>query len=421
MSLLDMLGAGSAGKNDVPNADFVAFVSDETNTATMRQYVAQRALPHAEVQCGAIDQAIAHLRLMERMPQQLVVDVSGSDTPLSELSRLAEVCAPSVDVYVLGSKNDVGLYRSLLQIGVRDYMVKPLTVELLTRTLGVGTVGHDEPVQRSRTGKVITLMGARGGLGVSSVCAHLAQYLAEEKQRRVALVDLDVYSGAISVLLGESTNQGLVDVLQNVQRLDPQYMDRTMIKHGSRLYILTAELGFADSLNVESGALAQLIEILKRHFHYVLIDAPRHGAGIAMLTEEALDQSQLVYLLADQTVHSACVVTRLAQHIFIRQNEPVVSVLLNHVAPQAPAHISREDFAKSTQRAVHFELPYDPAALTLAQNLGERLKAISPFAKAVARIGDDLSGTATAEKKSPGKPSGSLLRDLAQRIQKVLH
>jgi pilus assembly protein CpaE len=419
MSLMDALG-NTGHKGVVPNADFVAFVSDEGNTATMQQYVTQRALPHAEVQCGNIDLAIAYLRRMERMPQQLVVDVSGSDTPLSDLARLAEVCSPSVDVYVLGRQNDVGLYRSLLQIGVRDYMVKPLTVELLTRTLGIGQPGHDEPVQRSRTGKVITLLGARGGVGVSSVCAHLALHLAEEKQRRVALVDLDVYGGAVSVLLGQSTNQGLIDVLQNVQRLDPQYMDRTMIKHGSRLYLLTAELGFSEQLKVEAGALSQLIEILKRHFHYVLIDSPRHGAGISMLTEEALDQSQLVYLLADQTVHSACVVARLAQHISIRQNEPVVSVLLNHVSPQVAAHISPLDFAKATQRPVLLELPYDPATLTLAQNLGERLKAVSPFAKAVARIGDDLSGSAIESAKPQRKPSDSLVANLLARVRQAV-
>lgn len=433
MTLMESLG-GVGGKPAVANADFVAFVGDEENTQVVRQFVAQRALPHAEVQHGDIGQAIAYLRKMARMPKQLIVDVSGFDTPLSELARLAEVCAPSVDVYVLGNDNDVGLYRSLLQNGVRDYMVKPLTVELLTRALEQSMSGRDEPVQRSRTGKVITLLGARGGVGVSSVTAYLALYLAQEKQRRVALLDLDVYGGAIAVLLGQSTNQGLVDVLQNVQRLDPQYMDRTMMKHGDRLYSLSAELDYGIALNVERGALRQLIEVLKRHFHYVLIDSPRHGAGIAMLTEEALDQSKRVYLLTDQTVHAACAVTRLAQHVAARPNEPVVSVLLNHVAPQAPAHIATADFVKATQRSVHLELPYDTAALTLAQNLGERLGSHSAFARAIAALGDDLSGSASSivGGKDKGRRKGSgngkirsnavtPLRGLLARLMQAVH
>lgn len=421
MTLTESLN-GSGNKHTVPNADFVAFVGDEGNTQIVRQFVAQRALPHAEVQHGDISQAIAHLRKMERMPKQLIVDVSGFDTPLSELARLAEVCAPSVDVYVLGSDNDVGLYRSLLQNGVRDYLVKPLTVELLTRALEQSMSGRDEPVQRSRTGKVITLLGARGGVGVSSVSAYLALYLAQEKQRRVALLDLDVYGGAIAVLLGQGTNQGMVDVLQNVQRLDPQYMDRTMMKHGDRLFSLTAELDYGTTMNVERGALKQLIDVLKRHFHYVLIDSPRHGAGIAMLTEEALDQSKRVYLLADQTVHAACAVTRLAQHIAVRPNEPVVSVLLNHVAPQAPAHIATADFTKATQRPVHLELPYDSAALTLAQNLGERLGSHSAFARAIAALGDDLSGSASGMR--PGKERSAASapwRGLLARMMQAVH
>jgi pilus assembly protein CpaE len=392
MSLIKALGLSSSN-DTVRNADFVAFVSDDANTEVMRNYVALRTLPHALVERGSIAQAISVLSKMERPPARLVVDVSKCDTPLSELTHLAEVCDPSVEVYVLGSENDVGLYRNLLQLGVRDYLVKPLTVDLLTRTLGDGqqsSVGH---VQRSRTGKVLTLLGTRGGVGVSTVGLHLAQHLAEDKMRRVALVDLNIYGGAVNVMIGQQTNQGLTDVLQNVHRLDTQYMDRTMIKNGSRLFLLTCELDYADRFNPEPGALGALIDVLKHYFHYVIIDAPPPGIGTGVLTEEALNQSKVVYILADKTVHSARSVTRLARHVVARSNEPAVSVLLNHTTPPATGHVNKDDFARATQREILLELPYDASGLTMAQNLGERINPRSGFAKAIAHIANDLSGT----------------------------
>ena len=370
-------------------------------------------LPHAVVERGSIAQAISYLLKMDRAPLQLVIDVSQSDTPLSELAQLAEVCDPSVDVYVLGSQNDVGLYRSLLQLGIRDYLVKPLTVDLLTRTLGDGQSGRSEPVQSTRTGKVISLMGARGGVGVSSVCAHLARDLAEDKHRRVALVDLDVYGGAINVLLGLQSNQGLIDVMENVQRLDPQYMDRTLIKHSSRLFVLSCELDYSDAFTPPEGALTQLIEVLKHYFHYVLLDVPRPGTAVPMLCEEALNQSKLVYLLADQTVHSARRVAQMSRHIAARPNEPVVSVLLNRTVPASAADVARADFSSATQRAVLHELPFDPAALVAAQNLGERLNPRTEFAQAIAHLANDLSGV--EQKAVSTKRHGSLVARLLHR------
>lgn len=123
MSMIDMLRP-SAGKQ-TSHAEFVAFLADDESAAIVQRYVAQRMLPHAHVARGSVDQAIEFLQKLERAPSQLLIDVSGSDTPLSELARLADACEPSVEVYVVGGKNDVGLYRSLLQLGVRDYLVKP--------------------------------------------------------------------------------------------------------------------------------------------------------------------------------------------------------------------------------------------------------------------------------------------------------
>ncbi|WP_028498356.1 AAA family ATPase [Microvirgula aerodenitrificans] len=387
MSMIDMLRP-SAGKQ-ASHAEFVAFLADDESAAIVQRYVAQRMLPHAHVARGNVDQAIEFLQKLERAPLQLLIDVSGSDTPLSELARLADACEPSVEVYVVGGKNDVGLYRSLLQLGVRDYLVKPLTVDLLMRMLG-----KSEPLQQARTGKVITLLGTRGGVGVSTIATHLGRYLANVSQRRVALVDLNLHGGTVNILLGLDSNNGLTDVLQNVQRLDTQYMERTLVAHSSRLFVLSAELDFEQAFPLRAGAAAELINVLKQHFHYVLVDAPPPGLCHGELTEEALTQSKVVYVVADRSVHSARNIARLVRYAGNRENEPVVSLLLNQPAPVSAAHVASADLADACRRAVLQELPYDALSVATAENLGEALAAKSTFGLAIARLADDLSGTA---------------------------
>lgn len=89
----------------------------------------------------------------------------------------------------------------------------------------------------------------------------------------------------------------------------------------------------------------------------------------------------------------------MARHIAARQNEPMVSVLLNHTVPASTAQVSRADFSSATQRAVLLELPFDATALVEAQNLGERLNPRSEFFKAISHLANDLSGVEQAAER----------------------
>lgn len=224
-------------------ADFIAFVADKKTEQVLKSYVLEQAMPHTHIAIGGVNDAITLLAKLDRSPLFLLVDLNDSAMPLSDLARLAEVCEPSVQVVALGERNDVGLFRTLLQIGVRDYLVKPLTVELIKRTLNVSE-GKVSQVMRMRAGKTVAFAGTRGGVGVTTIALNVARHLAENTQRRIAYVDLNLYGGAANSMLGIQTNNGLSDVLQNVHRLDPQYVERTLVAKGSRLFVLSAELDF---------------------------------------------------------------------------------------------------------------------------------------------------------------------------------
>jgi pilus assembly protein CpaE len=378
-------------------ADFIAFVGDRKTEQVLKSFVLEQAMPHAHIAIGGVDDAIAYLSKIERSPLFLLVDLQGSAMPLSDLGRLAEVCEPSVQVVALGERNDVGLFRSLLKIGVRDYLVKPLTVELVKRTVNVSE-GKVSPVMLARAGKTIAFAGSRGGVGVTTIAVNVARHLAEDTHRRVVYVDLNLYGGAANSMLAIQSNNGLIDVLQNVHRLDPQYVERTLVAKGSRLFMLSAELDYGTPRPVQTGALPRVLELLCDSFHYVILDV---GNPTDPLAHEAFDHASRVYLVANRSVHSTRETIRLSRYIENRDNNPPTSVLLNDSNAASAGKVQPSDFMSAIGRTVLHEVQFEAKTVSIAENLGEapREKGQHSFHQAIARIGSDLTGQhATAER-----------------------
>jgi len=383
----------SKSKAGIRAAEFIAFVADKKTEQVLKIYVLEQAMPHTYIAIGGVNDAIALLGKLDRSPLFLLVDLNDSVMPLSDLGRLAEVCEPSVQVVALGERNDVGLFRTLLQIGVRDYLVKPLTVELIKRTLNI-TEGKVSQVMRLRAGKTVAFAGTRGGVGVTTLALNVARHLAEDTQRRIAYVDLNLYGGAANSMLGIQTNNGLSDVLQNVHRLDPQYVERTLVAKGSRLFVLSMELDYGTPHPFEDDSLGRVLGLLCENFHYVILDVGNLSDPIA---GEAFDHASRVYLIADRSVHSTREAIRRLRFIEDRDNNPTTSLLLNNVTSSAAGMVEPADFMSAVGRAVLHEVPYEAKAVAIAANLGETPidKTANGFNQTITRIGGDLTGQHT--------------------------
>src|ERR1700747_3692027 len=186
----------------------MAFVDAETERVLQEASV---LLGRSAIMRGGIAKAIDYLS-EERSPHLLLFDIRGIALPLSQIHTLADVCEPGTTVVAIGDHNDVGLYRDLLDAGMSNYIVKPLTRELLTRALtskvnsNSGEIGSRAAL---KLGKLVSFVGARGGVGPKTLAANLAWHLANRQSRRVALVDLDLQNGDCALLFNITTNPGL--------------------------------------------------------------------------------------------------------------------------------------------------------------------------------------------------------------------
>jgi pilus assembly protein CpaE len=278
----------------------LAFVADADTEKVLRDCLTQLTSPGGDIVRGGIMKAIEYLGT-QRSPSTLIVDISGVDLPVSQVRALEEVCEPGVRVIAIGNRNEIGLYRDLLQAGVSEYIVKPLNAQLLSKALGAGTgVGGVSPIQQ-KLGTMIALIGARGGVGTTTLAVNLAWHLANRQSRRVALVDLDLQNGDCALALNIKPTAGLREALVNPARIDNTLLERVMAPVGNRLFVLSSEEPLRDNVQFTVGAVETLASALRDQFHYVILDVPRTPEAPY---QRALDLADFRIIVGDQTLRS---------------------------------------------------------------------------------------------------------------------
>ena len=369
----------------------MAFVDAETERALQES---SGLLGRNEIIRGGIAQAIKYLN-EQRSPHLLIVDISGVDLPLSQIHILADVCEPGTNVIALGDRNDVGLYRDLQEAGVSNYIVKPVTRELLTKALSPKTNGSGEMGRASvKLGKMVSFIGARGGVGTTTLSANLAWYLANRQSRRVALVDLDLQHGDCALLFNVATTPGLRDALANPLRLDPLLLERIMTKHGERLFLLGGEEPIHDNLQFAATAIDTLFSVLRSQFHYVVVDVPRIASPAYRRALEIADRRVIV---VDQTMRSMRDAVRLKKMFGEARNDGQSEhrsiFIVNRVGETGHHGLTLKEVNKVLQVQPTSTVPFLPSLMTpAAHHATIATRKRGKFADAVAAVALELSG-----------------------------
>lgn len=376
---------------------FQAFVRDEETKKVVQSVVSDLMLPAPRLQKGNIRDAIDFLS-QNRSPRLLIVDITGSDLPISEVNELAEVCEPGVTVIAIGDRNDVGLFRELTHAGVFDYIVKPITNSLLQRSLVASADGALSSRQTGRLGKVHTFLGARGGVGNTTLIASCAQYAAHTLKRRVALVDLDLQYGALSLALDVEPNSALRDAIDDPTRIDGLFVDRAMIKKSETLFVLSSEDKIYDSLDFRWDAVDALLSQLQSRFHYVFIDVPRHST---LLVDGLVDRTDDLTIVSDTSLVGLRDTMRLVEGIPKIASSCNIRVALNKMGEFKRGEISLSEFETGIGSKVDFKIPFDPSTIAYAINSGQSIFEVGR-SKASASI-EKMAETIVGNKNASGK------------------
>jgi pilus assembly protein CpaE len=257
----DPAGATAGG----PQA--LAYLRDKDSEGVVRQALSELAISNTEFKIGGVATAIGELA-KRPAPRLLIVDVTGVADPPSAVSELIGLCSPSTTVLVIGESNDIRLYRELCDAGAAEYFFKPLVASLVARACAesFGDRPDERARDRSKTrlGKLIFVLGVRGGVGATTIAVRTAWRLASHPPRPVALVDLDMQFGDAALQLGVAPNHALREGLARSDRVDDLFLERALIQVTDRLALLAALEPLEASVDFDEESLLYLLENISR-------------------------------------------------------------------------------------------------------------------------------------------------------------
>jgi len=345
---------------------FAAFVLDDASRQAAIVAANEQGWTGVRVADGGVAGAIASLSDVPT-PKILLIDLSESTDPLMDINRLAEVCQEGTHVVALGSVNDIDLFRRLIQAGVDDYLLKPVTPEALKHAFAQVERARTAPAPETPVapGRLVTVIGARGGVVASALAANIAWIAGHGLEgRRAALVDLDLQFGSAALALDVEPGRGLADALRTPSRIDDLLVERASVKVDEHLSVLCAEEGLEAPMQLDPAAIESLIERLRNSYNCVVVELPRMLVpSLPMLVSGA----DAILVVADYTLVSARDCPRLMTRIKEARPKGPIKIAVNRVGAPGHGDIKRPDLEKALDAKIDVEIPHD--AQTAASSL----------------------------------------------------
>lgn len=317
------------------------------------------------VMFGGLPRAIKHYHDNPSPRVMIVEDPSTIEQLLKNLEGLAEVVEPGRKVIVIGSINDVQVYRRLVSQGVTEYMVAPVTTQQLAETIAEAVA---DPTAKSR-GRLIACMGARGGVGNTTIASNLAWSLGDLTKEAVILLDLDLNFGSAALALNLDPKQSVGESLADYDRLDAVLLERFMVEHDEYLSVLSTQGTLKDTFRPSIEAVEKLIDLARQMAAFVVVDLPRQwndwAAGVLVLADE-------VVLTAVPDLVNLRDCKMLVDWMRGRRGEQAnVRLVINKQDASKKTQLSLKDLQESMRLAPIGALTFDPALFGQLSNNGQ--------------------------------------------------
>jgi pilus assembly protein CpaE len=326
-----------------------------------------------------------------------LVGIEAGADPARALALLAQVHErlPRATLLLAARDGSLGFIRSALEAGASDVLALPLHAKELHKALIRGIqAGSRKSAGSESHGEVITVCGARGGLGVTTVAVNLASRLAALTAAETALVDLDLQRGDVSAFLNLTPVNSLANFATARGEIDDLFLASALTRHPNGVFVLPAPCEIEEAESVGHDEVKIALDLLRARFRWTVVDTARTVTGA---TAAALEASKRILLVSDLSVpgirsarRSVELLTRLAvplEHVELLVTEAV------------PGPVSIEDAARVIGKQPFFVLPRDEASAAEAMNHGAPLNGKpTKLALAMTDLAAKVAGVTAAAK-----------------------
>ncbi|MCP4317432.1 MAG: CtpF protein [Hyphomicrobiales bacterium] len=344
-------------------------------------------------------------------PNLIVLENSGpSSDLLGHLAELAEVCDPTTKVAVIGYDNDVHLYRELVRRGISEYLVGPVTLPDFINAIASIFVDPDsEPL-----GRTIAFVGAKGGVGSSTIAHNCAWGISSLFETEVILADLDLAFGTANINFDQDPPQGIAEAVFAPERLDDVFLERLLSKCAEHLSMLAAPSMLDRTYDFGGGSFETMLEVVQRTAPVAVLDVPHMWTN---WTKAVLSEVDDVVVIATPDLPNLRNTKNLIDTLSkLRPNDKLPRLILNQVGMPKRPEITINDFCEPLSIEATAIIPFDAQLFGTASNSGRMIAetdAKAPIAETFSQLAHILTGR--AEVKSQKKPGMTGLRSLLAR------
>jgi pilus assembly protein CpaE len=347
---------------------------------------------------------LASIERQTRLPDLLLIDVRGQAGIPIALGALKRRL-PSIGVVIIAQTLDPALMLEAMRAGVSELVPEPFTQHDLRAAVERVLGQQSGP---SEQGNVFAFVGAKGGVGTTTIAVNVAVGMASEMGSGVLLTDLHVaVHGDAALLLGVEPRFSVVEAIENTQRLDAAFLKGLVVKAKGGLDVLASPE--RPQLRPPEGAqVRSLLERLVANYNAVVLDVPRSDFGVL----DSLDPLTAVLLVVNQELPSIRRAAQIAALLRQRYGKDKVACVVSRY--DARADIGQEDIERVVGLPVWAVLPSDYRKVIAAANAGKPLvsDANSRLASSVVQLARRLAGASAEPAKRPAARAAGRLGGL---------
>ena len=385
----------------LPRISVHAFCETEAMLRTMERCGQDRRMAKVSlrINSGSIS-AAASMFTSTPTPNLIILETSTEPRALmDELAPLAAVCDPTTKVVIVGRYNDIGLYRDLIRNGISEYMVGPVGMgDVLGAIAGIFIDPEAEPL-----GKTIAFIGAKGGVGSSTIAHNCAWGISNLFSTEVILADLDLPYGTANINFDQDPPQGISEAVYAPERLDEVFLDRLLSKCSEHLSLLAAHSMLDRAYDLERGSFQPILEVVQRNAPVTVLDVPHAWSE---WTRTLLSDVDEVVITAVPDLANL----RNAKNMFdalkkLRPNDKTPHLILNQVGVPKRPEITPDDFCDPLETQPIAIIPFDAQLFGTAANSGRMIAEMdrkAPAAETFSQISHIVTGRAAVKKPKQG-------------------
>ncbi len=393
-----------------PRVSVQAFCDTVETAAALQSAAEDRRLgkAHLKIQMGGMAAAVEAYRAAPT-PNVIVLESDGRSDVLAGLDQLATVCDPGTRVVVIGRINDVALYRELVRRGVSDYVIAPVNALDVVRSI----CNLFSAPEAKSVGRVIAVVGAKGGVGASTISHNVAWAIARDLAMDSVVVDLDLAFGTAGLDYNQDPPQGVADAVFSPDRVDTAFIDRLLSKCTDHLSLLAAPATLDKVYDFGTEAFDAIFDTLRTTMPCIVLDVPHQWSG---WTKRALVGADDILIVAAPDLANL----RNTKNIFdllkaARPNDRPPLYCLNQIGVPKRPEINAAEFAKAIESQPIASIPFDPQMFGSAANNGQMIAEISANHRTTEmflQIAQRLTGRSETK-----KPKGSFLSPLIEKLR----